>query len=89
MLLTEYRGTRFFCSPFAAHRGHSRSADTQGKGHAMPEQPRRTPPYRPGDPPPSENECAGVDNDNGPCRSFKPMEWPWETHCRKCGYVHG
>ena len=45
---------------------------------------RPMPPYRPGDPPPSEAECAGVDN--GPCRSFAPMEAPWEERCRKCGY---
>jgi hypothetical protein len=44
------------------------------------------PPHRPGDPPPSEDECAGVDN--GPCRSFTPMDPPWEHRCRKCGYQH-
>jgi len=44
------------------------------------------PPYRPGDPPPSDDECAGVDR--GPCRSFAPMDPPWEHLCRKCGYQH-
>jgi hypothetical protein len=50
----------------------------------MPTPPK--PPHRPGDPPPSEDECAGVDN--GPCRSFTPMDPPWEHRCRKCGYQH-
>ena len=54
----------------------------------QPNQPnrRKVPPHRPGDPPPSENECAGIDN--GPCRSFTPVEWPWEDRCRTCGYPH-
>ena len=52
----------------------------------MPDQPKPPPPYRPGDPPPSEDELAGIDN--GPCRTFKPMDPPWAHTCRKCGYPH-
>lgn len=48
--------------------------------------PPKPPPHRPGDPPPSEDECNGVDR--GACRSFVPMDPPWERLCRKCGYQH-